>query len=68
MNERNWEGFALFPSLSVDGRKLYYLLRAGGAGSWISGELWGADLESGHRQGLLDAHPCPSIPNTSRGD
>jgi Tol biopolymer transport system component len=47
------EGFALFPSLSVDGRKLYYLLRAGGAGSWTSGELWVAELASGQRQRLL---------------
>jgi serine/threonine protein kinase/Tol biopolymer transport system component len=47
------EGFAVFPSLSADGKKLYYLLRAGGAGSWISGELWVADLESGQRQRLL---------------
>ena len=47
------EGFALFPSFSPDGKKLYYLLRAGGAGSIISGELWVADLESGQRQRLL---------------
>jgi serine/threonine protein kinase/Tol biopolymer transport system component len=47
------EGFAVFPSLSYDGKKLYYLLRAGGARSWMSGELWVADLESGQRQRLL---------------
>jgi Tol biopolymer transport system component/predicted Ser/Thr protein kinase len=47
------EGFALFPSLSLDGKKLYYLLRAGGARFWMSGELWVADLESGQRQRLL---------------
>jgi Tol biopolymer transport system component len=47
------EGFAVFPSLSVDGKKLYYLLRAGGTRSWISGELWVADLVSGQRQRLL---------------
>jgi Tol biopolymer transport system component/predicted Ser/Thr protein kinase len=47
------EGFALFPSLAFDGKKLYYLLRAGGARSWMSGELWVADLESGQRQRLL---------------
>ena len=47
------QGFALFPSLSPDGKKLYYLLRAGGARSWMSGELWVADLESGQRERLL---------------
>jgi len=47
------EGFAVYPSLSFDGKKLYYLLRAGGARSWMSGELWVADLESGQRQRLL---------------
>src|SRR5258705_8747011 len=47
------EGFALLASLSPDGKKLYYLLRAGGARFWMSGELWVADLESGQRQRLL---------------
>jgi Tol biopolymer transport system component len=47
------EGFALFPSFSPDGKKLYYLLRAGGAGSITSGELWVADVESGQRERLL---------------
>jgi len=46
------EGFALFPSLSADGRKLYYLRRAGGR-SIVNGELWVADLESGQRERLL---------------
>jgi Tol biopolymer transport system component len=47
------EGFALFPSFSPDGKKLYYLRRAGEATSITSGELWVADLESGQRQRLL---------------
>jgi serine/threonine protein kinase/Tol biopolymer transport system component len=47
------EGFALLPSLSPDGKKLYYLVRAGGARGFVSGQLWVADLESGQRQRLL---------------
>ena len=47
------EGYALLPSVSPDGKKLYYLLRAGGARHFVSGELWVADLESGQRQRLL---------------
>jgi Tol biopolymer transport system component len=47
------EGFAIFPSLSPDARRLYYLLRAGGGMSIVSGEFWVADLESGQRQRLL---------------
>jgi Tol biopolymer transport system component len=47
------EGFALLPSFSPDARKLYYLVRAGGASSITSGELWVADLESGQRERLL---------------
>jgi dipeptidyl aminopeptidase/acylaminoacyl peptidase len=47
------EGFAIFPSLSPDGKKLYYLRRAGGAMSIVSGDLWVADVESGQRQRLL---------------
>ncbi|MBK5294494.1 MAG: protein kinase [Acidobacteriia bacterium] len=47
------EGFALFPSISSNGKKLYYLRRAGGAQSIVNGELWVADLESGQRERLL---------------
>jgi DNA-binding winged helix-turn-helix (wHTH) protein/Tol biopolymer transport system component len=47
------EGYGLLPSVSPDGKKLYYLLRAGGERHFVSGELWAADLESGQRQRLL---------------
>ena len=47
------EGYGLLPSVSPDGRKLYYLLRDKGARHFVSGELWVADLESGQRQRLL---------------
>jgi Tol biopolymer transport system component len=47
------EGYALLPSVSPDGKKLYYLLRTGGERHFITGELWAADLESGQRQRLL---------------
>ena len=47
------EGYALLPSISPDGEKLYYLVRGGGAHNIVSGELWVADLESGQRQRLL---------------
>ena len=46
------EGFALLPSISADGKKIYYLRRAGGR-SIVNGELWVADLESGQRERLL---------------
>jgi eukaryotic-like serine/threonine-protein kinase len=47
------EGYGLLPSISPDGKKLYYLLRAGGERHFVRGELWVADLESGQRQRLL---------------
>jgi Tol biopolymer transport system component len=47
------EGYALLPSVSPDGKKLYYLVRTGGARNFAIGELWVADLESGQRQRLL---------------
>jgi eukaryotic-like serine/threonine-protein kinase len=47
------EGYSFRPSISPDGRKLYYLIRAGGTASFIAGGLWVADLESGQRQRLL---------------
>src|SRR5262249_44476517 len=47
------EGYGLLPSVSPDGKKLYYLLRARPAGHFVSGELWVADVESGERRRLL---------------
>ena len=47
------EGFAFFPFISPDSKKVYYLARAGGARNIVSGELWVGDLESGQRQRLL---------------
>lgn len=47
------EGYGLLPTVSPDGKRLYYLLRAGGERHFVSGELWVADLESGQRQRLL---------------
>ena len=47
------EGFAFFPTVSPDGKKVYYLVRAGGAQNFMAGGLWAADLDSGQRQRLL---------------
>jgi serine/threonine protein kinase/Tol biopolymer transport system component len=47
------EGYGLLPSFSRDGKKLYYMARAAAVGSYISGSLWVADLETGQRQRLL---------------
>ena len=47
------EGFAYYPSISPDGKKVFYLVRSGGVRNWISGGLWAADLSSGQRQRLL---------------
>jgi eukaryotic-like serine/threonine-protein kinase len=47
------EGFSFRPSISPDGKKLYYLIRSGGTASFIAGGLWVADLDSGQRQRLL---------------
>jgi eukaryotic-like serine/threonine-protein kinase len=58
------EGFAGVPGLglgseevrsvfSPDGKKLYYLIRKQASRSWISGELWAADLDSGRSEPVL---------------
>jgi serine/threonine protein kinase len=47
------EGFAFFPTVSPDGKKVYYLVRGGGARNFITGGLWATDLDSGQRQRLL---------------
>jgi Tol biopolymer transport system component len=47
------EGYVFMPSISADGKKLYYLVRSYGLRSWNQGDLWVADLETGQRQRLL---------------
>jgi serine/threonine protein kinase/Tol biopolymer transport system component len=47
------EGYSFTPSLSADGKKLYYLVRTNGLRSWNQGALWVTDLETGQRQPLL---------------
>jgi Tol biopolymer transport system component len=47
------EGYVFMPSLSADGKTLYYLVRSYGLKSWNQGSLWAADLETGQRQPLL---------------
>ena len=54
------EGYSYSPSLSPDGKKVYFLRRASGAHSYFSGELWVSDLTTGAAQrvfpGLLLTH------------
>src|SRR5262249_30878963 len=47
------EGYGLLPSISPDGKRVYYLRRASGARRGLTGELWVADLESGQRGRLF---------------
>lgn len=47
------EGYGMQPLISADAKKLYYLMREGGATSYVSGALWVADLATGERQRLL---------------
>jgi len=47
------EGFAFLPSFSPDGKTLYFLVRAGASRRFVSGELWSANLETGHATRLL---------------
>jgi serine/threonine protein kinase/WD40 repeat protein len=47
------EGYAFLPSISPDGRKLYYLVRSFGIRSWNQGGLWELDMATGQRRRLL---------------
>jgi len=47
------EGFAFLPSFSGDGKTLYYLVRSRASRRFVSGELWSANLETGHATRLL---------------
>jgi eukaryotic-like serine/threonine-protein kinase len=48
------EGFAGYPRFSLDGKKLYYLIRRNGvSGQFDDGELWVTDLATDRSQRLL---------------
>ena len=47
------EGYAFLPSISPDGKKLYYLVRSFGIRSWTQGILWVLDIATGQRNRLL---------------
>jgi len=48
------EGYAYFPMLSPDGKKLYYRILKGGVSPFLgASELWVADLESGRNELFL---------------
>ena len=45
--------YSFLPTFSADGKKLYYIVRAGGGLLNAYGGLWVTDLESGQRQRLV---------------
>jgi DNA-binding winged helix-turn-helix (wHTH) protein/Tol biopolymer transport system component len=47
------EGYAYSPSVSPDGSKIYYLVRAGSSRAFVGGELWVSDTASAHHERLL---------------
>jgi eukaryotic-like serine/threonine-protein kinase len=48
------EGYAYMPTLSPDGKRLYYRVLKGGTSPFLgASELWVADIESGHNELLL---------------
>ena len=47
------EGYGLLPTITADGKKLFYMQRAMEVCCFTSGELWVADLDTGERQRLL---------------
>ena len=47
------EGYAFLPSFSGDGKTLYYLVRSHTNRGFVNGELWSANLDTGHATRLL---------------
>jgi eukaryotic-like serine/threonine-protein kinase len=48
------EGYAYMPTLSPDGKKLYYRILKGGTSPFLgASELWAADLDSGRNEPLF---------------
>ena len=46
------QGFAYLPYLSANGEKLYYLVRTN-PNKFVTGELWSAELSTGHKEKLF---------------
>ena len=47
------EGYSFLPTMSPDGRKVYYLQRTKNAHSYFSGELWVSDVATGAAERLF---------------
>ena len=47
------EGYSFLPTMSPDGRKVYYLQRTRNAHSYFSGELWVSDVATGAAERLF---------------
>ncbi len=50
------EGFSFLPTLSHDASTVYYLKQTGSSRSYISGELWAADVASGRQERVLPGY------------
>ena len=50
------EGFSFLPTLSRDANTVYYLKHTGSSRSYVSGELWAADVGSGRQERVLPGY------------
>jgi len=50
------EGYAYTPSMSPDGRKIYYLVRARSSRAFVQGELWVSEATSAERERILPGY------------
>lgn len=50
------EGFSFLPTLSLDANTVYYLKQTGSSRSYVSGELWAADVASGRQERVLPGY------------
>lgn len=48
------EGYSFLPSISPDGKQVYYLRRIAGGHAFASGELWATDIDTGSSQRLFE--------------
>ena len=50
------EGFSFLPTLSRDANTVYYLKQTGSSRSYVSGELWAANVASGRQERVLPGY------------
>jgi eukaryotic-like serine/threonine-protein kinase len=62
------QGYAYSPSISADGKRIYYLLRTDSSRAFVAGEFRAAELATGHSENLLPGFSVARYDVSSDGE